>query len=84
MELILLQKIRDESHRFAIGFNRSARSKSMKKNILEELPGFGPVARKHILKIAGSIDNLHEIPRAEMEKILTKKQLQTLEEHGLL
>lgn len=84
MELMLLQKIRDESHRFAIGFNRSTRSKSMRKNILEELPWFGPVARKNILKIAGSIDNLHEIPREEIEKVLTKKQLQTLEEHGLL
>ena len=84
MELMLLQKIRDEAHRFAIGFNRSARSKSMRKNILEELPGFGPVTRKNILKIAGSIDNLHEIPREEIEKILTKTQMKTLEEHGLL
>ena len=39
-ELMLLQKIRDEAHRFAITFNRSLRSKQMKKNILEELPGF--------------------------------------------
>lgn len=81
---MLLQKIRDESHRFAIGFNRSARSKAMKKNILEELPGFGPVARKNILKLAGSIDGLREVPREEIEKILTKKQMETLEEHGLL
>ena len=81
---MLLQKIRDESHRFAIGFNRSARSKSMRKNILEELPGFGPVARKNILKIAGNIENIHEIERGEIEKILTKKQVQTLEEHGLI
>lgn len=84
MELMLLQKIRDESHRFAIGFNRSARSKAMKKNILEELPGFGPVARKNILKLAGSIDGLREVPREEIEKILTKKQMETLEEHGLI
>ncbi|MDD2891559.1 MAG: excinuclease ABC subunit UvrC [Candidatus Gracilibacteria bacterium] len=84
LELMLFQKIRDESHRFAIGFNRISRNKAMKKNILEELPGFGPVARKNILKIAGSIERINEVPRAEIEKILTKKQVETLEEHGLL
>ena len=84
MELMLLQKIRDESHRFAIGFNRSSRNKAMKKNILEELPGFGSVARKKILKLAGSIERLQEIPREEIEKVLSKKQMETLEEHGLI
>jgi len=80
---MLLQKVRDEAHRFAIGFNRSSRNKAMRKNILEELPGFGPVARKNILKIAGSVDALHEVPREELEKILSKRQMKTLEEHGL-
>lgn len=84
MELMLFQKIRDESHRFAIGFNRNSRNKALKKNILEELPGFGPVARKGILKLAGSVDNLHEVPREDLEKVLTKKQVETLEEHGLI
>jgi excinuclease ABC subunit C len=37
-ELMVLQKARDESHRFSITANRTARMKSMKKNILEEIP----------------------------------------------
>jgi uvrABC system protein C len=37
-ELKMIQKIRDEAHRFAITFNRDSRIKSMKKNILESLP----------------------------------------------
>ncbi|NCO31976.1 excinuclease ABC subunit C, partial [bacterium] len=37
-ELKLVQKIRDEAHRFAITFNRDSRIKAMKKNILESLP----------------------------------------------
>jgi excinuclease ABC subunit C len=49
---MVIQKARDESHRFSITANRTARTKSMKKNILEELPGFGPITRKKILKIA--------------------------------
>jgi excinuclease ABC subunit C len=37
--LRMIQKIRDEAHRFAINFNRDSRLKSSKKNILEEIPG---------------------------------------------
>ena len=37
-ELMVLQKARDESHRFSITANKTARAKSMKKNILEEIP----------------------------------------------
>ncbi|MDD2871814.1 MAG: excinuclease ABC subunit UvrC, partial [Candidatus Gracilibacteria bacterium] len=48
LELRLIQKIRDEAHRFAITFNRDSRIKAMKKNILEELPGFGPKTRKKL------------------------------------
>jgi len=49
-ELKLVQKIRDEAHRFAITFNRDSRIKAMKKNILESLPGFGPKTRSKLLK----------------------------------
>lgn len=40
MELALIVNLRDEAHRFAITFNRKTRSKEMRKNVLEELPGF--------------------------------------------
>jgi len=39
-ELKLIQKLRDEAHRFAINFNREKRLKESKKNILESIPGF--------------------------------------------
>jgi len=54
-ELRIIQAIRDEAHRFAITFNRDSRSKSMKKNILESLPGIWPKTRKKILKEFGSL-----------------------------
>lgn len=84
LELILIQHLRDEAHRAAIGFNRSARSKSMRRNILDELPGFGPATRRKLLKLAGSIDTLSEVPRTQLENILTRKQIIILEEHGLI
>ncbi|HRI35917.1 MAG TPA: hypothetical protein PK765_02360 [bacterium] len=83
-ELSLVQKIRDEAHRFAIGFGRSRRDKAMKKNILEELPGFGPATRKKLLSAIGSIDQLPEIPLEELSKLLNKRQIEILQEHGMI
>jgi excinuclease ABC subunit C len=83
-ELMLLQQLRDEAHRFAIGFNRGLRSKAMKKNILEELPGFGPVTRKKILKIAGSLEGIGTLTLPEIESVCTPAQITTLRDHWLI
>jgi excinuclease ABC subunit C len=53
--LLLLQRIRDESHRFAIEFQRSLRSKVGFTSILEELPGIGPRKRDALLRHLGSL-----------------------------
>ncbi len=83
-ELMVLQKARDEAHRFSITANKSARMKSMKKNILEELPGFGPVTRKKLLKLAGTVDEIKNISLEEIENICTRAQLETLRDHGIV
>lgn len=80
---MLIQKARDESHRFSITANRNARGKSMKKNILEALPGIGPTSRKKLLKIAGSIEGIALLSEEEIQKIINKNQLQTLRDHGI-
>lgn len=84
LELRLVQKIRDEAHRFAITFNRDKRIKAMKTNILESLPWFWPVARKKILRQFWSVENIKNFPKAEIEKYLNKNQVQTLDDHGFL
>lgn len=84
LELRLIQKIRDEAHRFAITFNRDSRIKSMKKNILEELPGFWPKTRKKLLNKYWNVEKLREINRDELSKILNITQLETLENHWLI
>lgn len=83
-ELMVLQKARDESHRFSITANKTARMKSMKKNILEEIPWIGPVTRKKLLKLAGSIDEIKNIKLEEIEKICTKSQIESLRDHWIL
>jgi excinuclease ABC subunit C len=53
--MLLLQRVRDESHRFAIEFQRALRSKVNMTSILEELPGIGPSKRSALLKTLGSL-----------------------------
>jgi excinuclease ABC subunit C len=53
--LFLLQRIRDEAHRFAITHHRSRRSKSMVESLLDDVPGLGEVRRKALLKRFGSL-----------------------------
>jgi excinuclease ABC subunit C len=56
--LYLLQRIRDEAHRFAITHHRSRRSKSMVESVLDGVPGLGEVRRKALLRHFGSLKKL--------------------------
>jgi excinuclease ABC subunit C len=82
-ELMVLQKARDESHRFSITANRTARMKSMKKNILEEIPWIWPITRKKLLRLAGSVNEIKNIKLEEIEKICTKAQIESLRDHAI-
>ncbi|MEE4541493.1 excinuclease ABC subunit UvrC [Streptomyces sp. V4-01] len=56
--LYLLQRVRDEAHRFAISYQRSKRSKSMKAGALDAVPGLGDTRRQALLKHFGSLKRL--------------------------
>jgi excinuclease ABC subunit C len=56
--LYLLQRVRDEAHRFAITHHRSRRSKSMVESVLDDVPGLGEVRRKSLLRQFGSLRKL--------------------------
>ncbi len=58
--LYLLQRVRDEAHRFAITHHRSRRSKSMVESVLDDVPGLGEVRRKVLLRHFGSLKRLRE------------------------
>lgn len=64
--LYLLQRVRDEAHRFAITHHRSRRSATMVESILDEVPGLGEIRRKALLKHFGS---LRKLRRASVEQI---------------
>ncbi|KAA1429240.1 excinuclease ABC subunit UvrC [Nocardioides antri] len=64
--LYLLQRLRDEAHRFAIAHHRGRRSKSMVESMLDDVPGLGEVRRKTLLRHFGSLKKLRE---ADLEAI---------------
>ncbi|ACV79141.1 excinuclease ABC subunit UvrC [Nakamurella multipartita] len=65
--LYLLQRLRDEAHRFAITYHRAKRSKSMTVSALDNVPGLGEVRRKALVRHFGSVAALR---RADVEQIL--------------
>jgi excinuclease ABC subunit C len=65
--LYLLQRLRDEAHRFAITYHRAKRSKSMTVSALDSVPGLGEVRRKALVRHFGSVAALR---RADVEQIL--------------
>jgi excinuclease ABC subunit C len=67
--LYLLQRIRDEAHRFAITHHRSRRSKSMVESALDDVPGLGEVRRKTLLKHFGSLKRLREATAEEIAQV---------------
>jgi excinuclease ABC subunit C len=56
--LFLLQRVRDEAHRFAITFHRELRSRERFRSLLDDVPGIGPQRRQRLLKRFGSVRRL--------------------------
>jgi excinuclease ABC subunit C len=67
--LLLLQRIRDESHRFAIEYQRRLRSREGLVSILEELPGIGPKKRRALLRELGSLRAVKGSSVEELEAV---------------
>ena len=67
--LYLLQRIRDEAHRFAITAHRNRRSKAGLASRLEAVPGIGPIRRKALLTKFGSIKGIQEASLEELERV---------------
>jgi excinuclease ABC subunit C len=58
--LFLLQRVRDEAHRFAITYHRGSRGKEALKSSLDEIPGVGPKRKKALLQRFGSVDAIRK------------------------
>ena len=68
-ELQLLQRVRDEAHRFAITHHRIRRDRAMTASVLDELPGVGPARKRALLAHFGSPDAILAASREELESV---------------
>lgn len=69
----LLQRIRDEAHRFAITYHRNLRSKEMKRSGLDKVEGVGPVTKKKLINCFGSVQKIKEASLEELERVVNHK-----------
>jgi excinuclease ABC subunit C len=67
--IILLRRIRDEAHRFAISFQRKRRGRAMVHSALDEIEGVGPARRVALLKYFGSLKNLKAAEAEEISRV---------------
>jgi excinuclease ABC subunit C len=67
--LYLLQRVRDEAHRFAIAYHRQKRSRSMTTSALDNVPGLGATRRKALLKHFGSVKRLKQATPDEIATV---------------
>jgi excinuclease ABC subunit C len=71
--LLLLQRIRDEAHRFAITFHRRARSMRDLRSELDDVPGIGPRRRRLLLTRFGSVAGVRRATREELSAAIGSK-----------
>jgi len=67
--LQLLQRARDEAHRFAIELHRSRRDRAMTRSVLDDLPGVGPARKRQLLKHFGTPERFLQATREELEAV---------------
>jgi excinuclease ABC subunit C len=60
--LYLVQRLRDEAHRFAITYHRSLRARATTRSAFDDLPGVGPKRRQALLRVFGSLKRVREAP----------------------
>jgi excinuclease ABC subunit C len=81
--LFLMQRIRDEAHRFALQYHRRLRGKKTLTSTLEEIPGIGPKRRQALLKHFGSLEGIREATVEELMAVpgMTRRAVEQVREH---
>ena len=70
--LQLVQRVRDEAHRFAVGFHRQARSRRTLHSELDEIDGVGPAKRRKLLSVFGSVRGVRGATEEELAAVVGK------------
>jgi excinuclease ABC subunit C len=67
--LYLVQRIRDEAHRFAVTYHQKLRSKRAIRSVLDDVSGVGPAKKRALLKRFGSVRGMREAPEADLAAV---------------
>lgn len=70
----LLQRIRDESHRFAVSYHSTLKQKRQTMSMLEEIPGIGPTTKRKLLRTFGSVKGVIAAPESEIAAAIGKSK----------
>lgn len=76
--LHLLQRVRDEAHRFALMYHRQVRGKRMIDSILDEVEGIGPVRKKALIREFGSVKRLRSAPVESLAEVVPRAVAENL------
>lgn len=77
----LLQRIRDESHRFAVSYHSVLKQNRQVSSLLDDVPGIGPATRKKLLKTFGSMRGVTQASEADLAKVVGAQKAQVLHQY---
>jgi excinuclease ABC subunit C len=77
----LLQRIRDESHRFAVSYHSVLKGKRQTASLLDDIPSIGPSTKKKLIRKFGSVRGIAQASDSELEKAVGKSKAAALKKY---
>ena len=77
----LLQRIRDESHRFAVSYHSTLKNNRQSKSLLDDIPTVGPETRKKLIKVFGSARGVAQARDWELQKVVGNKKAKIIHQY---
>lgn len=77
----LLQRIRDESHRFAVSYHTTLKRARTSASRLDDIPGVGPANKKKLLRSFGSVKAIREADQSQLEAVVGRQRAATIKQH---
>lgn len=77
----LLQRVRDESHRFAVSYHSVLKGKRQVASLLDDIPGVGPVTRKKLIRTFGSLQGVKAAAQADLDELVGEKLADKIRAH---
>jgi excinuclease ABC subunit C len=77
----LIQRVRDESHRFAVSYHSVLKQKRQVASLLDDIPGVGPATRKKLIKTFGSLRGVREAPFADIAAAIGEAKAEVVTAH---